>query len=86
MEDMKIEPEYLDKLLMPLANNTILPTADYVAELEQSGLILEDETGRIERKFEVGLQLLGQRGQSRNLVISSKLRYYGTAPFPTPFF
>lgn len=77
MSSNKIEQEYLSKMLAPLEENTMPTLSEYIAELEELGLVLTDNEGRIDRKFEMHLRYLSTKRMISNADGRSDLKSMG---------
>ncbi|ASO31040.1 hypothetical protein CG015_17835 [Vibrio anguillarum] len=74
---MKIEQEYLDLLLKPLADSAVPNLKEYLEELMSLGVQIEDGNGRIDRKFETHLRYLSTKRLISNMDGSSDLKALG---------
>ncbi len=74
---MKIEQEYLDLLLKPLADSAVPNLKEYLEELMSLGVHIEDGTGRVDRKFETHLRYLSTKRLISNMDGISDLKALG---------
>lgn len=74
---MKIEQDYLDLLLKPLADSAVPNLKEYIEELLSLGVQIEDGTGRIARKFETHLKYLSTKKLISNMDGKSDLKALG---------
>lgn len=74
---MKIEQEYLDLLLKPLADNAVPNLKEYLEELELLGVQMEDGNDRVDRKFETHLRYLSTKRLISNMDGRSDLKAIG---------
>ncbi|HGS4883505.1 TPA: hypothetical protein ACMDSJ_004609 [Vibrio parahaemolyticus] len=74
---MKIEQEYLDLLLKPLADSAVPNLKEYLEELMSLGVQVEDGNDRIDRKFETHLRYLSTKRLISNMDGRSDLKALG---------
>lgn len=74
---MKIEQEYLDLLLQPLADSAVLNLKEYFDELMSLGIQIEDGSGRIDSKFKTHLKYLSTKKLISNMDGRSDLKALG---------
>ncbi|EGU31029.1 hypothetical protein VIBRN418_12452 [Vibrio sp. N418] len=74
---MKIEQEYLDLLLKPLADSAVPNLKEYLEELLSLGVQIEGSNGRIDRKFETHLRYLSTKRLISNMDGRSDLNAIG---------
>ncbi|GIA07884.1 hypothetical protein VCSRO83_3701 [Vibrio cholerae] len=74
---MKIEQEYLELLLKPLADNAVPNLKEYLEELMTLGVQIEEGNGRFNRKFETHLRYLSAKRLISNMDGRSDLKDIG---------
>ncbi len=74
---MKIEKEFLLKLLQPLENQSVPTLKEYLEELVQNGVSVRDESDKIDTKFEIHLNELINQGLISNQKGESTLTALG---------
>ena len=74
---MKIDQSYINLLLKPLEDNAIPNLSEYVKEIEELGVQLESEDGRIDRKFETHLRYISTKKLISNVNGLSDLKSLG---------
>jgi hypothetical protein len=74
---MKIEQEYINKLLLPLDDAQMPTLSEYITALEMLGLTIADDYSHIDRKFESHLRYLCTNGNISDADGNSNLKSMG---------
>ena len=74
---MKIEEEFLQKLMQPLEDQSVPTIKEYFEQLAREGITIQDNQGRIDAKLEIHLNQLINRGLISNQNGQSSLKDIG---------